>query len=150
MMIYAKNEHTARLNLLPRFPAALNKRPLTPRGYLDATINPIGECLWPLVGVPTGARSGFDVLDIDVAGLAWLDRNADRLPPARMHETRSGGRHLIFQHWPGLRCSASKPAPGVDVRADGGYVIWWPARGYPVLTNAPIAEWPAANPRWLT
>jgi hypothetical protein len=49
MMIYAKNEHTASLNLLPRFPVAPDKSPLTRRGYLDATINPIGECLWPLV-----------------------------------------------------------------------------------------------------
>jgi hypothetical protein len=25
-----------------------------------------------------------------------------------------------------LRCSRGRIAPGVDVRADGGYVIWWP------------------------
>jgi hypothetical protein len=34
--------------------------------------------------------------------------------------------HFFFQHAPGLRCSRGLIAPGVDVRADGGYVIWWP------------------------
>jgi hypothetical protein len=47
--------------------------------------------------------------------------------------------HLIFQHAAGLRCSAEKIAAGVDVRAIGGYVIWWPAAGLPVPAEMPIA-----------
>jgi hypothetical protein len=31
------------------------------------------------------------------------------------------------------------------VRACGGYIIWWPAAGLPVLCNAPLARWPG----WL-
>jgi hypothetical protein len=58
-----------------------------------------------------------------------------------MHETRSGGRHLFFLHRPGLRCSTSKIERGIDVRADGGLVIWWPAQFYPVR-EAPVATWP--------
>jgi hypothetical protein len=50
MTTYATCEDAASLSLLPRFPAALDKSPLTRRGYLDATINPIGECLWPTNG----------------------------------------------------------------------------------------------------
>src|SRR5262249_19890833 len=43
------------------------------------------------------------------------------------------------------RCSASKIARGIDVRAAGGYIIWWPAAGMPMLCDAPLAQWP----RWL-
>jgi hypothetical protein len=128
---------------LPRFPCNLDKRPLTARGHLDATSSPIDESRWPLTGVPTGTASGLDVLDVDTAG--WLDEHYSRLPATRVHETRSGGRHLLFRHAQGLRCSASRVAPGVDVRADGGYVIWWPRAGLRVLSDAPIADWPG----WL-
>jgi hypothetical protein len=44
-----------------------------------------------------------------------------------------------------MRCSAGKIEPGVDVRGDGGYVIWWPISGLPVLRDAPVAPWP----EWL-
>ena len=53
--------------------------------------------------------------------------------------------HLIFKHDDAMRCSAGKIALGVDTRAAGGYVIWWPAAGLPVLCDAPPALWPA----WL-
>ena len=62
--------------------------------------------------------------------------------PTRPHRTRSGGLHLIFGHYDGLKCSAGKIARGVDVRADGGYILWWPAAGLPMLSDAPIAPWP--------
>jgi hypothetical protein len=42
----------------------------------------------------------------------------------------------------GLRCSADKVAVGVDVRATGGYVIWWPAVGLPVFSESSVAPWP--------
>jgi hypothetical protein len=61
-----------------------------------------------------------------------------------MHQTPSGGHHLLFKHAPGLRCSTGRIADGIDVKADGGFVVWWPAAFYPV-TEAPVADWPA----WL-
>ena len=136
--------------VLPMFPCLANKKPATPRAFKDATTDPAAIAgLWwshwgPLIGLPTGERSGLDVLDVDVDGLSWFDRNSGRLPLTRMHETRSGGRHLFFRHRPGLRCSTSKIELGVDVRADGGYVIWWPKAGYRVLCKGPIAPWPAS------
>jgi hypothetical protein len=99
---------------------------------------------YPLVGVLTGAANGFDCLDIDPAGGGWYDRNFDALPLTRAHATRRDGVHLLFKHAEGLRGSAGKIAPGVDVRADGNYIIWWPRQGLP-FEDHPISEWP----NWL-
>jgi len=130
---------------LPIFPCYPNKRPACANGFKDATTHP-GRiaALWAgrtglLVGMPTGAASGMAVLDIDAAGMTW--RASVELPPTREHQTRSGGRHLIYRHRPGLRCSQSLIASGVDVRADGGYVVWWPAHGCAVEDRL-LAEWP--------
>ena len=135
---------------LPCFPCGANKRPTTPRGFKDAICDHgLLQELWrhhpgPLVGVPTGAISGLDVLDIDPrhGGGCWFTEHKHRLPPTRVHQTRSSGLHLLFRHEPGLRCSAGKIAAGVDVRATGGYVIWWPAAGLPTLSELPMTTWP--------
>jgi hypothetical protein len=98
--------------------------------------------------VPTGEIAGFDILDIDPrhGGERWFAEHRDRVPRTRTHKTGSGGLHLLFKHRPGLRCSAGKIAVGVDVRATGGYVIWWPAAGFQAQTDVPISPWP----NWLT
>lgn len=142
---------------LPCFPCGRTKAPTIPGagGHKHATAEfDKLQALWrdypgSLVGVPTGEISGVDVLDIDAPrhaeAAAWFEANRARLPLTREHRTRSGGRHLLFCHAPGLRNSASRIAPGIDVRGDGGYVIWWPAAGCPVFSYAPLAQWP----RWL-
>jgi hypothetical protein len=127
---------------LPVFPCDLEKHPLTAHGFKDARRDANWKD-WPLVGFATGAPSGIDVLDIDPDGLAWFDRNFDALPITRAHSTQRG-LHLLFKHAPGLRTSSNKIADGVDVRADGGYAVWWPASGL-LFEDAPIAEWP----EWL-
>jgi hypothetical protein len=131
------------LGNLPVFPCRQDKRPLL-KGWPSHAqkIEPPDD--WPLVGVPTGSASGLDVLDIDAPGLAWLDDVWDRLPPTRAHVTRSGGRHLFFKS-KGLRNSAGRIADGIDVRADGGFIVWWPRQGFRVLSDAGVAEWP----EWL-
>jgi Bifunctional DNA primase/polymerase, N-terminal len=135
---------------IPVFPCAANKCPTTPSGFKDASTEPDEiRRLWRvypgLVGVPTGKGSGFDALDLDIKhqeARDWWRDNRHRLPQTRIHRTRSGGLHPLFAHNDVVRCSASKIARGVDTRADGGYIIWWPAAGLPVLSEAAPAPWP--------
>ena len=147
---------------LPVFPCrntpenkATDKAPLTKNGYLDASDDPAkiramfarrDGCL---IGVPTGAISAFDVLDVDQrnGGREWYEAHKSKLRATRAHRTRSGGLHLMFKHLDGLRCTAGKIAPGIDVRADGGYVIWWPATGLEFKDYPPdgLPAWP----EWL-
>jgi hypothetical protein len=141
------------------FPCSWNKAPTKPaaagrHGYKDATTDPqMLRALWrdfpgDLVGVPSGAINDFDVLDIDRKhdeARGWWVENRARLPATRTHRTRAGGLHLLFKYVPGLKCSASRIAPGVDIRTNGGYIVWWPAAEYPILCDGPIA----ALPRWL-
>ena len=127
---------------LPIFPCNPAKEPLSVHGFKSARRGAKWKH-WPLVGFPTGAASGIDILDIDPTGVKWFGANFDALPQTRAHETQRG-LHLLFSHTPGLRCSTNKIAEGVDIRADGGYAIWWPA------TGRPIEDWPICEmPDWL-
>jgi hypothetical protein len=137
------------------FPCRLNKAPAFPHGFHNATADPpeLRE-LWrrhpgPLVGVPTGEASGLDVLDIDgprhPEAAEWWSAHRDRLPPTRIHRTRSGGVHVLFRHRPDIRCWTGRPGPGIDGRSSGGFIVWWPATGLPVESDAPLTGWPA----WL-
>ena len=135
------------------FPCNVDKTPATPGGFKSAVHDVVEVAeIWrlypgPLVGVPTGEASGFDVLDIDPrhGGDTWLAAEAYRLPITRTHRTRSGGCHVLFRHRAGMRNSAGRIAPGIDIRGTGGYVIWWPVAGLPVENPEAIAEWP----EWL-
>ena len=104
-------------------------------------MRPSGRGIRRIRRVPTGAIS-FDVLDVDPknGGKDWYLAHRDRLPQTRVHRTRSGGLHCFLSM---RRASQIEQqiAPGIDVRADGGYVIWWPATGLPVRDDA-LPEWP--------
>ena len=121
------------------FPCNADKRPLV-KAWKTAAKRIEPPSSWPLVGVPTGELAGFDVLDVDVEGLSWFDTQS--LPLTRMHQSQSGGFHLLFRHSLGLRNSADhRIARGIHVRAEDGFAIFWPRQGLPVC-DAPIAEWP--------
>src|ERR1700751_2132639 len=134
------------------FPVGTNKHPTIPkgRGFYAASTDPqtlrdlFGEHPGPLIGVATGTISNLDILDIDQKPEArqWWHENRHRMPPTRVHRTRSGRLHIAFQHASGLRNSAGRIARGVDTRGDGGYAIRWPAAGLSVLSDAPPAPWP--------
>ena len=122
---------------IPSFPCRPNKKPYTDHGLKDATTE-IEQLVawsktWPdsLIGVPTGSASKLLVVDIDPDGAEWYRQHVDRLGCARIHSTRRG-HHLIYRYpsHVDIRNSASKLARGVDVRGEGGYVIWWPAHGF--------------------
>ena len=98
------------------------------------------------VGVQTGERSRILVIDLDgEPGLQWWRDNTDLLPPTRTQRTqREHGKHLLYRVPPGcsLRNSAGKIAPGVDIRAGGGFVVDWSAIYPPEVedvTDAPLA-----------
>ncbi len=93
----------------------------------------------------TGEISNLAVLDIDAkhpSAHEWWAAHREQLPATWTVRTRSGGLHLWFLHAPGLRCSAGMIADGIDVRAEGGYVIAWQCVGLPVLKPVPLAPWP--------
>ena len=92
---------------------------------------------WPLamIGMPTGKRSGYVVLDIDRKnnkdGFATLLEKGWDIPRNAVEVcTPSGGGHFYFRLKPGqeIRNSASKIGPGVDIRGEGGLVILPPSR----------------------
>jgi Bifunctional DNA primase/polymerase, N-terminal len=136
------------------FPCKQDKTPYTDHGFKDASCDKDiiagWWAQWPgaLIGVPTGAISGFDILDVDrrhQGAKDWYHANRSRLPKTRAHRTRSGGLHLLFRHHDLVTCTVSKLARGIDTRGSGGYIIHWPSAGYPVVLDAPLAPWP----EWL-
>lgn len=139
---------------VPVFPCKPDKAPLTRNGFKDASADPDQVRAWwaqypyALPGVPTGKASGYDVLDIDLRpgkdGFTELAARELRLPQTRMHRTQSGGAHVLMRA-AGLASSSGKIAPGVDVRGEGGYVIWWPAAGHTVEQPDMLAD----VPQWL-
>jgi hypothetical protein len=149
---------------VPVFPCNEQKEPRTKRGFYDASSDPAvitaWWCRWPtaLIAIPTGERSGIIVLDLDVpneqkkkadgiASFALLQAGHP-LPPHPIIRTRGGGEHHYFSNQSPrqVRNRASKMAPGVDQRGQGGYVIVPPTPGYAAVNDV----WPPPPPpAWL-
>lgn len=140
-------------NGIPVFPCARNRKPLTTNGFKNATSDANQVMAWwkefpyALPGVPTGRASGFDVLDLDRKngkdGFESLRLMGINPPVTRTHRTESGAHFLMRAA--GLASSAGKIAPGVDVRGEGGYVIWWPATGRSIENPDKLVD----VPDWL-
>jgi Bifunctional DNA primase/polymerase, N-terminal/AAA domain/Primase C terminal 1 (PriCT-1) len=122
----------------PVFPCN-GKAPLTEHGFKDATIDV--ETIrawwtkWPdaNVAIATGAASGLVVLDVDGDdggdSLAKLEREHGALPRTVSAKTPHG-QHFYFAHPGGVIAnSVGRLGAGLDVRADGGYVIAPPSPG---------------------
>lgn len=122
---------------VPVFPCVPGqKRPLTPRGFHDASTD-AGQVdrwwgRWPdaNLGLPTGAVSGVVVVDVDVHdrvdGLAVLARavEAGRVGvPVFTVASPSGGRHGYYPATPDAAQRSWQTSAGVDFRGDGGYII---------------------------
>jgi hypothetical protein len=117
---------------------------------------------WPAsnVGIVTGAISGLVVLDIDarhggVESLDALIQEHGRLPHTIEAVTGGGGRHIYFAHPGGEVGNKVGLAPGIDLRADGGYVVAPPSvhvsgKAYAwVEGHAPEQTGLAPIPGWL-
>ena len=142
----------------PVFPCVPGgKRPITERGFKDATTDLEQVTLWWIkhpeanIGFPTGT-TGVVVLDVDDGGqdtLRELERNATTRPETFAVRTGGGGAHFYYcRPDGGLSNSAGRLGPGLDIRGGGGYVLWPPSRTtgpYRNLNTLPIAPFP----RWL-
>jgi putative DNA primase/helicase len=143
-----------------------SKRPLTENGLNDATrdssIIQGWWKKWPgaMIGVATGSQSGFFAIDLDhdpdkgLDGIATFEslKNGSDLPETITTQTPRGGRHLWFKYVSGVKNSAGKIAPGVDVRGEGGYVIAPPSRradGVEYQFLVDDRDGPADAPQWL-
>ena len=88
------------------------------------------------IGIPTGARSGVLVVDVDVHGTHSGYAAFDRARTARLVDawgwltrTPSGGLHAYFPAIRGVeQRSWQVPGQHIDFRGDGGYVIAPPSR----------------------
>jgi Bifunctional DNA primase/polymerase, N-terminal len=130
---------------IPIFPChPMDKKPLTANGFKDATRDETQILAWwqqypnAMIGVPMGPASGLWATDLDVDpakkidGRVTLDQliaQRGALPPTWVTITPRGGRHLIWTWDPNvdIRNSAGKIGSGIDVRGNGGYVIWPPS-----------------------
>lgn len=140
---------------IPVFPCDADKRPLTRHGFKDASADPDQIAAWDqmhpdaLVGQPTGG--GLIVLDIDrkngADGINTMKARGYGVPKTFVYRTRSGGVHFYFRLPDGLsaRSSAGQLGPGLDIRADGGYVIRHDLEGLPAANEGVMAE----APQWL-
>jgi hypothetical protein len=130
-------------------------------GCNDATTDPDTIERW-WTAAPTGnvaiatGPSGFVVIDIDVKNGAdgWdaLDdcmKQLGQLPgPTRMVSTPSGGAHIYFRAPEGVtitnsagRLKSGIETPGLDVRADGGYVV-----APPSVIDGKVYHWDITAP----
>jgi hypothetical protein len=137
---------------VPVFPCNMsNKKPLTKNGHLGASTDGVQiRCWWAdhpgaRIGVPTGRASKIIVIDVDPKGAGWYAEHSAELTCGRIHKTPRG-HHLLYRDQEAeVRNSVSVIAPGIDVRGEGGYIIWWPAHrpGLPIGDFNEIAAAPA-------
>lgn len=141
------------------------KSPASEKGLKDATTDAQQVETWFSrnaalnIGIATGEKAGFWVLDIDgpegAATLAALEAEHGALPETP-EQTTARGRHICFQ-WDGsrpIRNSASRVGAKIDVRGEGGYIVaapsrhatgiyytWHPERRPSKMGFAPAPEW---------
>jgi hypothetical protein len=152
-LAYAGN----RWSVFPLRPAS--KEPACKHGFKNATTNPATIRRYWLansdynIGIATGIVSGVWILDVDGAAgadaLAELEAKYGPLP-STLTSITSVGCHLWWRAIGPIPSSVGRVSIGLDVRADGGYVLAPPS----VHPDGPVYRWsnsaePAAAPAWL-
>lgn len=102
---------------------------LAPNGFKDAICDPAVISRWwdevPFagIGIQTGVNSGLVVVDVDGESgrVSVANRELPETPTARSGRI-DGGTHYWYQH-PGGDVKSKTILPGVETRADGGYII---------------------------
>lgn len=153
---------------------SVGKHPRTRNGLKDATVNI--ETIqgwwreWPdaNVGLCTGSVSGVVAVDVDprsggIETWKWLCEEHD--PPATIRAITGRGDdgfHLYFAFTEKLKGRSKALGDGIDVKAEGGYVVappslhemggryeFAPGQGPKQLGLAPLPEWckPASAPK---
>lgn len=133
-MIFDREEGSEFLRLIPGatlFPLVVGSGlPAGAWGALEAGEKVQAEDPRQGYGIATGARSGgLVVLDVDTKGgkagpatLAALEARWGALPRTLTVSSPSGGTHLYFTHPGAFQSNVEALGPGLDVRAEGGYV----------------------------
>ena len=112
------------------------KHPRTRNGLKDATTDPAKINRWwtkwpdANIGIATGKQSNLVVLDVDPdhGGKSSLDDlTASYSEFETLSQVTGGkGRHYFFEYPESLeavKSSAGKIGKGLDIRADGGYIV---------------------------
>lgn len=110
------------------------KHPKTKNGFKDATLNGSQiQLSWSFspganIGIATGKISNMFVLDADPRNgsdnsLKELENRYGPLPPTFTVSTGGGGFHKYYQYPSSQKLSSCNPFPGIDIKADGGYVV---------------------------
>jgi hypothetical protein len=141
------------------------KHPRTQNGVLDASNDPdvIRKwwTKWPMANIALACgKSGLVVLDVDPRNggeetLVELKKQHGDLPPTPMALTGGGGMHYLFaKNEPSQVVRGGSIPNGIDIKADGGYVVVtpsshisgkqyiWDAGAHPEdIPIAPVPEW---------
>jgi putative DNA primase/helicase len=144
------------------------KHPLVRQGLYEATTDEVVIRRWwtqwsrANIGVATGEGSGIAVVDIDLpaafGALECLMHGSQTLPLTLTALTGGGGVHLIYRSHDGQLGNSAGRLPGirddlsgVDLRANGGYIVAPPS----VHHTGNRYEWldedrePVPVPTWL-
>lgn len=133
--------------------SSIGKHPQTLNGFKDATTDETQIRKWwtwwpnANIGIATGEPSGLVVLDVDPRhggskSYAELEQEHGPLPKTLVSLTGGGGKHIFFEH-PGRRIKSASNVlgPGLDIRADGGYIVAPPSRH----ASGKIYRWEVAS-----
>lgn len=139
-----------------------DKTPITTHGFKDATRDAKRIRAWwrtnpdANIGLVTGPTSGLLVIDVDPRNggdttFARLEGEHGAVEPTLRASTGGGGFHVFVQMPDSvIRQGKDVLGPGVDIKAEGGYVIVPPS----VHPSGASYAWennraPAACPPWL-
>jgi len=163
-LLYARRLHW------PVFPCAVKqKRPATPHGCLDATLDEDKIKWWwtknpnANIAIATGKPSGAYVIDVDYDSKTGVNGYLTIqplfalgiVPPTPCQFTPRGGCHLVFSSQAEIPCVQSTSYfSGIDLRGRGGYILvapstmgWrrnymWNPRRHPLqIPLAPFPDW---------